>query len=89
MFTGVFGKLQWVVLVITSRNKPEILGYVVHFIFQTFIEFVGRERMASFDMKRVFKSKVKALSLKLHKLKGKIKYNALKVKVVRQILYIH
>lgn len=89
MFACVFGKLQCVVLVIISRNKSEILGYVVHFIFQTFIEFVGRERMASFDMKRVFKSKVKALSLKLHKLKGKRKYNALKVKVVRQILYIH
>jgi len=35
--------------------------------------------MASFDRKRIFKSKVKALSLKLQKLKGKIKYNALKI----------
>jgi len=45
--------------------------------------------VTSFDEKRDFKSKVKALSLKLQKLKGKIKYNALKIKVVRQILYIH
>lgn len=84
MFTGVFGKLRWMVLVITSRIKPEILGYVVHFVFEMFIEFVG----CITNRTRPY-GKVKALSLKLHKLKGKIKYNALKIKVVRQILYMH
>jgi len=30
LFTGVFGKQEGMVLIITSRTKPEILGHVVH-----------------------------------------------------------
>jgi len=29
LFTGVFGKQEGMVLIITSRIKPEILGHVV------------------------------------------------------------
>jgi len=31
LFTGVFGKQEGLVFVITSRIKPEILGHVVQF----------------------------------------------------------
>jgi hypothetical protein len=60
-------------------------------LFCVFIRFVGcltnRRRLCGvFQQKKGFKSKLKAWSLKL---KGKVKYNALKIKVVWQILYIH
>jgi len=34
MFIGVFGEQEGLVLVITSRIKPEILRHVVHFVFK-------------------------------------------------------
>jgi len=32
---------EGLVLVITSKIKPEILGHVVYFVFQLFVEFIG------------------------------------------------
>ena len=32
VFTGVFGKQYRLVLIITSRTKPKIVGHVVHFV---------------------------------------------------------
>jgi hypothetical protein len=34
LFTGVFGEREGLVLVITSRIKPEIMGHVVQSFFQ-------------------------------------------------------
>ena len=34
LFTGVFGKQERLVLVITSRIKPEILGHVVNWFLR-------------------------------------------------------
>jgi len=33
LYTDVFGKQYRLVLIMTSRTKPEILGHVVHFVF--------------------------------------------------------
>ena len=64
------------------------------FVFQAFIEFIGcfsdRTRpYGVFRHNKGFLKQRKHIKFKLQKLKGKIKYNALKVKVVQQILYIH
>ena len=34
VFTGVFSKQEGLLLVITSRIKPKILGHVVHIVFK-------------------------------------------------------
>jgi len=45
VFTDVFGKQYGLVLFITSRIKPQILGHVVHLFFKknmfAFIKFIG------------------------------------------------
>ena len=77
LFTGVFGKQYQLVLIITSRTKPKILGHVVH-LFLCFIKFTGcftnkTRPYGVFWQKKGFKSKVNALSLNCRNLKeGKI-----------------
>jgi len=85
VFTGVFGKQYGLNFVITSRVKPEILGHVVH----CFSSVHQVYRLLYEQDETVWRFSTEKNVLKLHKLNEKIKYNTLKIKVFRQILYIH
>ena len=71
LFTGVFGKQYVLVLIVTSRTKPEILRHVVHlFLCVHRVRTLLNERTVwHVSTERGFQRKLKALSLNCGNLK--------------------